>query len=152
MRSVRWTDTFARRAILAYDAGVSQVHLLASTAGRTADGAELRLRLPWYRSLPLSSVDLELTVDGAAVESERIRFCVNDRDYSLEELHDRYDEFWFVLDPARLRVAGVAPGTHEVEVVLGLRIPYLFDEETGEILRLRPRARTTVAVPAEAAA
>jgi hypothetical protein len=131
---------------------VSRIDLLASAAGRTADGAELRLRLPWYRSLPLSSVDVELTVDGTAIERERVRFCVNDRDYTLAELHERFDEFWFVLDPARLRVAGLEPGTYDVEVELGLRIPYLFDEETGEILQLRPRARASVTVPAEPAA
>jgi len=75
---------------------VSRNDLLASAAGRTADGAGRRLRLPWYRSLP--------------------------------------------------------PGTHDVEVELGLRIPYLLDQETGGILQLRPRARASVTVPRGAAA
>jgi len=126
---------------------MSRVDLLAATAGRTADGMELRLRSPWYRSLPLSCVDVELTVDGQRVADDRIRVHVNDRDYTLADLHDRYDEFWFVLDPARVRVSGVEPGEHEVGVRLGLRIPYLFDEETGDVLQLWPAARSTVIVP-----
>src|SRR5205823_5792842 len=93
------------------------------------------------------SIDVELTVDGEEVPPERIRFCLNDRDYTLAELHERFDEFWFVLDPLRLRVAGVAPGAHDVAVRLGLRIPYLFDEETGDVLQLWPSATAAVTVP-----
>ena len=113
---------------------------------------ELRVRSPWYRSLPLSCVDVELTVDGQRVSDDRISVCVNDRDYTLEELHERYDEFWFVLDPARVRVTGVDPGEHQVAVRLGLRIPYLFDEETGDVLQLWPAAQATVTVPSRAEA
>jgi hypothetical protein len=126
--------------------------LLARAAGRTADGAELRLRSPWYRSLPLSCIDVELTVDGEQVAAERIRFHVNDRDHTIEELHELYDEFWFVLDPLCLRVSGIGPGPHEVTARLGLRIPYLFDEETGEVLQLWPNVTTTVTVPESALA
>jgi len=126
---------------------VADVDLVSTAVSRTADGMELRLRSPWYRSLPLSSIDLELTVDGNDVAPERIRYCLNDRDYTLGELHERFDEFWFVLDPLRLRVDGIDPGEHEVRVRLGLRIPYLFDEETGDVLQLWPSQTTTVTVP-----
>jgi hypothetical protein len=129
---------------------VAGVDLLAATAGRTADGAELRLRSPWYRALPLSCVDVELTIDGDRVADDRIHLCVNDRDYAPAELHELYDEFWFVLDPLRVRVDGVDPGEREVAVRLGLRIPYLFDEETGEVLQLWPAASATVTVPEQA--
>lgn len=125
------------------------VDLLSSSAGRTADGAEIRLRSPWYRALPLSCIDVELTIDGERVAEERIRFAVNDRDYTPSELHERFDEFWFTLDPLRVRVRGVGPGEHDVAVRLGLRIPYLFDEETGDVLQLWPGASATIVVPAE---
>jgi hypothetical protein len=113
---------------------------------------ELRIRSPWYRSLPLSCVDVELTVDGERVADDRIRVHVNDREHTLDELHERYDDFWFVLDPARVRVGGVEPGEHRVDVRLGLRIPYLFDEETGDVLQLWPAATETVRVPEQAQA
>lgn len=124
--------------------------LVDDAVGRTANGMELRVRSPWYRSLPLSSVDVALLVDDTPVPADRIRFCVNDRDYALEELPERVDEFWFILDPARVRVSNVQPGRHDVELTLGLRIPYLFDEETGDVLTLHPRARVNITVPRQA--
>jgi hypothetical protein len=131
---------------------VARVEVLAAEAGRIADGMELRLRSPWYRSLPLSSISIELAVDGDEVPADRLRFHVNDRTYRLDELEDRWDEVWFVLDPGRLRVHGVAPGTHDVELRLSLRIPYLFDEETGDVLVIRSGGRRAVSVPESARA
>jgi hypothetical protein len=113
---------------------------------------ELRLRSPWYRALPLSCVDVELTLEGEDVAADRIRIHVNDRDYTLAELHELHDEFWFVLDPLRVRVSGVDPGERQVGVRLGLRIPYLFDEETGDVLQLWPAATVTATVPERAEA
>jgi hypothetical protein len=120
--------------------------LLAGPLRRTGDGFEVPVRFDWYRSLPLSCVaSLTLTVDGEVVDAERIRFHVNDRDYALDELAAVHDEFWFVLDTARLRVLAdppLAAGEHEVAVDLAMRIPYLFDEETGQVLTVwsKPRA------------
>jgi hypothetical protein len=99
------------------------------------------VRFDWYRALPLSCIaSLTVTLDGAAVPAEDITIHVNDRDHALDELPDLYDEFWFVLDPARIRVRTdepLAPGEHDVAVDLAMRIPYLFDEETGQVLTLR---------------
>ena len=121
--------------------------LLAGPFRRTGDGYEVPLRFDWYRSLPLSCIaSFTVTVDGQAVPREDILFHVNDRDYALDELAEVYDEFWFVLDPARIRVRTdepLAAGEHDVAVDLAMRIPYLFDEETGQVLTLRwqPKAR-----------
>jgi hypothetical protein len=84
-------------------------------------------------------------VDGQPVPDDRIRFHINDRDYALDELPELADEFWFVLDAARLRVEQpLAEGDHDVAVDLTLRIPYLFDEETGEVLTLHNQPRATL--------
>jgi hypothetical protein len=131
---------------------VARVDVLGADVGRIADGMELRLRSPWYRSLPLSSITIELAVDGEQVPAERLRFHVNDRTYRLDELEERWDEVWFVLDPGRLRVQGVGPGPHDVELRLSLRIPYLFDEETGDVLVIRTGGHRAVSVPEEARA
>jgi hypothetical protein len=123
--------------------------LIEGPMKRTAEGYEVRVRFDWYRSLPLSCISIALSVDGRAVPDDQIRFHVNERDYRLSELSPLYDEFWFVLDAARLRVTPadlLAAGEHEVKVDIALRIPYLFDEETGDVLTLPSHPRATVSL------
>jgi hypothetical protein len=93
------------------------------------DGFELDVHLNWYRSLPLSSVStVELTVNDEQIPRGEITFSVNGNDYALDELADRWEEMWFVLDAATLRVARplVRPGdSAAVSITLGNRVPYL---------------------------
>jgi hypothetical protein len=93
------------------------------------DGFELDVHLNWYRSLPLSSVQtVELAVNGQAVPRDAITFVVNGHAYALDELPARWDETWFVLDPATLRVERPLVRTGErveVSLRLGSRIPYI---------------------------
>ena len=95
----------------------------------TDDGFELDLYPNWYRSLPLSSVTtVEVTVNGERIARDEITFSVNGADHALDDLAERWDDAWFVLDPATLRVRRqlVRPGeTAEVKVRLGNRVPYL---------------------------
>lgn len=94
------------------------------------DGLALRLTIPWYRSLWLSSVtSLELAVDGEPVPQENLRFVAGDREYRLDELPDQSDTLWFLQDHPLL----VAKGERQVEVgeryeiaLIGqLRLPYM---------------------------
>jgi hypothetical protein len=95
----------------------------------TADGFELDVHLGWYRSLPLSSLEqVELTVAGEPVAREEIRFALDGDDYALDALPERFEQIWFVLDAATLRVARplVRRGEQaEVRVRLVNRIPYI---------------------------
>jgi Domain of unknown function (DUF6379) len=105
-------------------------NILDNDALRAVDGGfELDIHLNWYRSLPLSSVNtVDLTVNGEVVSREEITFLVNGNAYALDELRARWDEMWFVLDPATLRVRRplVRPGVGaEVSLRLGNRIPYI---------------------------
>jgi hypothetical protein len=110
------------------------------------DGFELDVDLNWYRSLPLSSVaTLELTVDGETVPSNEIVFAVNGNEYSLDELANRWDEYWFVLDAATLRVRRSLVRACEpvdVHVRLGTRIPYLPIGPTQSVVYVTDRSRT----------
>jgi hypothetical protein len=97
------------------------------------DRVGLSVRMPWYRALPLSSVaDVHWTVDGREVPRESITWTTDGRTYRLDELPPRHDEWWYVLDSARLEgdlpdVAGPwdHSGEHEVGVTLALYIPYI---------------------------
>src|SRR5438874_12526938 len=82
------------------------------------DGARLDIRLPWYRSLPLSTVEIEsLTIDGQPVALESLEFELDGERWPLPKLADLTDEVWFVLDSAYLVLPGerLEPGsTHQV--------------------------------------
>lgn len=94
------------------------------------DGLALRLTLPWYRSLWLSSVSsLELTVDGEAVAQEDLRVEFGDRTYALNELPQQSERLWFLQEHPLLiaqRETPVALGEEHDVVLLGqLRLPYM---------------------------
>ena len=94
------------------------------------DGFALRLTIPWYRSLWLSSVtSLALTVDGEEVAQEDLRFELDGRSYALDELPEQSETLWFLQQHPLLvvrRDATVALGeTHDVLLVGQLRLPYM---------------------------
>ena len=113
------------------------------------DGFDLDVHLNWYRSLPLSSVKtVELMVNGESIARDEIRFAVNGNDYALDELPRQWDEIWFVLDAATLRVARpvVQPGERaEVSVRLGNRIPYILIGPDQALEYVSERSKTLVA-------
>jgi hypothetical protein len=94
-----------------------------------SDGFALDIRSHWYRSLPLTSlVVLDLAVDGEKVAEDDMTIVVNGKSFTVPQLADGYDEWWYVLDPFELRVRkpsfdGTQP--HQVEFALGLSIPYI---------------------------
>jgi len=94
------------------------------------DGLALRLTLPWYRSLWLSSVSsLDLTVDGEQVASSDLRLELGGRSYAIEELPAQSDTLWFLQEHPLLvarRDSVVAVGEqHEVTLLGQLRLPYM---------------------------
>lgn len=90
----------------------------------TRRGFELRVSLPWIRSLPVASLSgLALRIDDDAVEG--LHVALHDRTIPVAELAD-HDGWWFVQDrivlTARRRVT---PGSHAVRLSFALSIPYL---------------------------
>jgi Domain of unknown function (DUF6379) len=113
------------------------------------DGLELDIHLNWYRSLPLSSVKtVELTLNGETIPREEIAFLVNGNDYSLDELAEQWEEMWFVLDPATLRVRRPLVRTGEaaeVRLRLGSRVPYILVGSSQALEYVSVRSKTLVA-------
>lgn len=94
------------------------------------DGLALRLTLPWYRSLWLSSVtSLDLSVDGEPVPQEDLRFELGGRSYALDQLPAQSETLWFLQEHPLLvvrRDRTVALGEeHAVTLVGQLRLPYM---------------------------
>lgn len=93
------------------------------------DGLELDVRLPWYRSLPLSVIDFgDIKIDGGAIDHSKITVKLNGTERKLSELAGLWQEYWFVLDSAilRLPVSGASSGKeYEVEITVVLHPPYV---------------------------
>lgn len=96
----------------------------------TTDGRRVavEVRLPWYRALPASCIaGAALTVDGASVPQESLRWEMNGRTFRFDELVPDTEQWWFPTDSAVL--SGDLPVTadtaHEVRVDLTLYIPYI---------------------------
>ncbi|MFI6816020.1 DUF6379 domain-containing protein [Nonomuraea sp. NPDC050328] len=95
----------------------------------TPAGAELRVRLPWYRALPLSVIEtLEVVIDDVRVDEQALRIRVNGGCWGIAEARQRWDEVWYVLDDATVELSGLylnPASEHRCEVTLAVRIPYL---------------------------
>ncbi|RVU02274.1 hypothetical protein EOE18_17325 [Novosphingobium umbonatum] len=106
-------------------------HRVVSDGGlfASASGFDVDVRLPWYRSLPLSVVEVvEVALDGHVIALENVTFELNGETLRPAELRPRTDDYWYVLDSALLHVAHapVAQGsTHEVCVTIAVRPPYI---------------------------
>lgn len=104
---------------------------LIDNAGTGIERGRLRLdvRLPWYRSLPLSVVEpAALSVDGRTVSLDGAEFELEGHRYPLAALKDQTDAWWFVQDSAYLHVpldGALGSGPHELALVLNLYPPYI---------------------------
>jgi len=92
----------------------------------TPEGFELRLGLPWIRSMPLSSVlDLVVEVDGARVSAGELAVVLGPREVPADELQAEFG-WWFVQDRLVLAcMRKLSGGTHGIAVDFQLLVPYL---------------------------
>ena len=101
-------------------------------------GYQFRIRYPSYRGTFLSCIEkLAFAVDDEEIDPSQIVFCLNGREYLIDELKDQYKAYWFVLDYAVIRIYSdreLSKGTHRVTVDMLHRIPYTGYE--GECLKL----------------
>jgi len=96
----------------------------------TNTGYEVKLRLLWYRSLPLSCIEkIQFALDGQPVDPSMIRLGINERQFRLDELANLVEEYWFIQDTVSLSVNQpgkvVRGSTHTVSMNLALRFPYI---------------------------
>lgn len=106
-------------------------------------GYSIRARMPWYRALPLSClVEISLAVDGATAPAEAITIETGGVTLPLGSTPQATDQSWYVLDDLLIRVAGASltdRADHDVDLTVGLRLPYL--PINGEPLTMREHLR-----------
>lgn len=95
----------------------------------TADGAKLAVRLPWYRSLPFSTVEFaSLSIDGVPIELDKASIEYDGDQWPMAENGERVDSFWFVRDSAYLLLPGEhfeAGSEHDVALTINVNPPYI---------------------------
>lgn len=101
-----------------------------SDVRRHPKGLAVSVQLPWYRSLWLSAVDgVEATVNGQPVPKEALRFELQGRSYTVDELPEQWDTLWFVADRPDVVIELDEPPAEgdrvTVEVVLTMRLLYM---------------------------
>jgi len=112
---------------------------------RVVDGdVQLAMRLPWYRSLPFSTVEIgSLAIDGEPVDLATVRVEYEGASWSLVEMAEQVDAFWFVRDSAFLRVPGrgiTAGSEHSVSLTVNVSPPYI-----PGMKRMNPQTATLIA-------
>lgn len=94
-----------------------------------ADGLRLAMRLPWYRSLPFSTVEVAaLKIDGEQVDLSDANIEYDGNSWPLSTQGEQTNAFWFVRDSAFLHLPGMtAPSgsEHKVELTLNVSPPYI---------------------------
>lgn len=92
-------------------------------------GLLLDIRLPWYRSLPLSALDFgAVAIDGTAIDPTTITVDLNQQTRPLPELAGKWQEYWWVLDSAFVSIPypGAEAGKeYDVEFTLVIHPPYV---------------------------
>jgi len=115
----------------------------------TTDGrrVEVEVRLPWYRALPGSCIaGAGLSVDGIPAADDSLRWIMNGRTFTFDELADETGEWWFPTDSVVL--SGDVPvaadaSEHQVDVDLKLYIPYIVISDS-EVLHIEEHDTKTM--------
>lgn len=91
-------------------------------------GYEFKIKYPNYRGTNLSCIEhLDFEVDGELLPRDSVYFLLNGKQFLLDELPELFKEYWFILEPATIRVmlpGGISAGEHSVRVLMRHRVPY----------------------------
>ena len=95
----------------------------------TADGLKLAMRLPWYRSLPFSTIEVAgLAFDGEDADLSGALVEFDGERWPLAENGEQVNRFWFVRDSAFVILPGrtLEPGSeHSVSLTINVNPPYI---------------------------
>lgn len=100
---------------------------------RTDDGKiagfNVRMRIPYYREVPLSLIgDILVRVDGVDYTGNDILFEIHGGTFTLAEMPTVVRHRWNYGEKATIKVmkeGGLTPGVHHVEAYAKIRIAYM---------------------------
>lgn len=91
-------------------------------------GYAFYIKYPSYRGAFLSCIEgLRFFIDGEEIPEDLISFCLNGKEFLIEELPECFKEYWFVRDKATVKVrkpGGISKGEHTLRVYMKHRVPY----------------------------
>ncbi len=92
-------------------------------------GFSLNVRMPFYRSFPLSCLfDITLSVDNKLVNMADLTFKLDDREFEIAALSEQTGVWWGMFDEAKLIVkkeGGLETGEHNIDLTIRVRFPYI---------------------------
>ena len=92
------------------------------------EGFEMKIRIPYYRGVPLSCVDeIKILAGGETFTNEHIRFTVPSGSFTMGEMETVATRRWNFDEDATLRVhkpGGLVYFDHAVELWITIRAPY----------------------------
>lgn len=101
-----------------------------------AIGYEVRLRIPYYRGIPMSCVDeITLAVDGEEAPKDAMTITVKGEQFAYGEISTAINHRWEFTDTITVFVAkegGLAAGSHEVHAFVSIRISYQPHNNVGD--------------------
>ena len=99
------------------------------------EGVMVKVRLPSYRSLPLSCItELTMSIDDRAIADDDLLLLLDGNVHRIRDLAERIDLWWFVLDTAEVFApleSDLADGVHRVELGLREVVPYATGGKTA---------------------
>ena len=104
-------------------------YILRDDALATSDGAgQLKFQSHWYRSLPLSCMEVDVSINGKKIEASEMWVEANGNRYPVSRMPELDKEWLFITEAATLHIqnASLEKGKkYEVALKLDLYIPYI---------------------------
>ena len=98
-------------------------------------GVMVKIRLPSYRSLPLSCItEVTMSIGDRAVADDDLLLVLDGNAHRIADLGERIDLWWFVLDSAEVFAplkSDLVNGIHRVRVGLREVVPYATGGKTA---------------------
>lgn len=92
-------------------------------------GYEVQLRIPYYRGLYMSCVEvIDLTIDGEKVSNDDMLITVKGETFTFAELPTVINHRWEMTETITVfvkKAGGLSKGEHKVKAFVSLRISYL---------------------------